>query len=156
MQRFSKRFSSIRPCSRRCKHASGRQHDLDTGCRRLFEVLADQRTEPGQACAREGAGSKLRAACFAHTRLFRHVRLGIKRDVNTLDRIQRENQLKSSFLLLSKSLVQILAKAHQVIGQTANNSTVGPRSIRFYGSHAAKAQCVNKAKSRNPIEFGAK
>ena len=58
---------------------------------------------------------------FAHTRLFRHVRLGIKRDVNTLDRIQRKNQLKASFLLLSKTLVQILAKAHQVIGQTANN-----------------------------------
>lgn len=121
MQRFSKRNSSIRPCSRRCKHASGRQHDLDTGSRRLFEVPADQRTEPGQACAREGAGSKLRAACFAHTRLFRHVRLGIKRDVNTLDRIQRKNQLKASFLVLSETLVQTLAKAHQVIGQTANN-----------------------------------
>ena len=137
-------------------HASGRQYDLDSGCRRLFEVLADQRTEPGQACATEDAGSKLQAAYFAHTRLFRHVRLGIKRDVNTLDRIQRENQLKASFLLRSKSLLQILVKAHQVIGQTANNSTVGPRSIRLYGSHAAKAQCVNKAKCRNPIEFGAK
>jgi len=121
MQRFSKRFSSIRLCSRRGKHASGRQQDLDTRCSRLFEVSADQRTEPSQICAREGAGSKLRAACFAHTRLFRHVRLGMKRCVNTLDRIQRKNQLKASFLLRSKTLVPILAKAHQVIGQTANN-----------------------------------
>ena len=47
--------------------------------------------------------------------------LGMKRDVNTLDRIQRKNQLKASFLLRSKTLVPILAKAHQVIGQTANN-----------------------------------
>lgn len=72
-------------------------------------------------------------------------------------RLQREITRKLSAIgqAVSEALDTTLAKARQIWEQTAGRKTKGGRP-KLYSWHAPEVQCINKGKSRQPYEFGAK
>ena len=129
---------------------------LETARSKLVEAARDRGIELKQTYAKEGASLGFRASRYAHARQFKRMRRAIKRQRTIVGRLQREIERKAAALGLRESLALTLAKARQVIGQTGHNKTAGPRTPKLYSWHAPEVQCINKGKSRNPFEFGAK
>jgi IS5 family transposase len=129
---------------------------LETARAKLVEAAKAQGIELKQTYAKEGTGLGYRAARYAHARQFKRMRRAIKRQRTIVGRLQREIECKALPLGLRPALEPTLAKARQIIGQTAHTKSAGPRTPKFYSWHASEVQCINKGKSRNHFEFGAK
>ena len=88
---------------------------------------------------------------YAHARQFRRMRRTIRRQRTLLGRLLRETQRKVA--LPTTVLREVYAKVLQLLEQTAKRRNT---KAKLYSWHAPEVQCINKGKSRQPYEFGAK
>jgi hypothetical protein len=75
----------------------------------------------------------------------------IRRQRTLLGRLLRETQRKVA--LPTTVLREVYAKVLQLLEQTAKRRNT---KAKLYSWHAPEVQCINKGKSRQPYEFGAK
>jgi IS5 family transposase len=104
-----------------------------------------------QTYAAEGSNLQFRAGRYAHARQFRRMRRMIRRQRTLLGRLLRETQRK--IVLPTTVLREVYAKVLQLLEQTAKRRNT---KAKLYSWHAPEVQCINKGKSRQPYEFGAK
>lgn len=130
---------------------------LETARAKLVEAAKSAGIELKQTYAKESQGLRYKAGRYAHARQFKRMRRVLKRQRTIVGRLQREITRKLSAIgqAVSDALGTTLAKARQIWEQTAGRKTKNGKA-KLYSWHAPEVQCINKGKSRQPYEFGAK
>lgn len=130
---------------------------LETARAKLVEAAKQAGIELKQTYAKEGQGLRYKAGRYAHARQFKRMRRVLKRQRTIVGRLQREITRKLSAIgqAVSDAMGTTLAKARQIWEQTAGRKTKNGKA-KLYSWHAPEVQCINKGKSRQPYEFGAK
>ena len=130
---------------------------------RLLEVARTKLVETAKAMgmglkqtyAKEGKILSHKAGRYAHARQYKRMHRTIQRQRIIVGRLQREIERKVTVLsqAVKEALNPALAKARQIVLQSAQRKSDGPK---LYAWHAPEVACINKGKSRQPYEFGCK
>ena len=130
---------------------------LETARGKLVEAAKAHGIELKQTFAKEGQLLGFKAGRYAHARQFKRMRRAIKRQGTIVGRLAREIERKASTITkeVRATLDIATAKARQIVEQSKSRKAKDGKP-KLYSWHAPEVQCINKGKSRNPYEFGAK